>query len=72
MEFRLINWLPTRERGNQYINAMTFKFVDNNCPFYEFALHCRIDTRNHYDFLGLLLYYHYYYYYPQYYFTKLF
>ena len=72
MEFRLINWLPTKERGNQYINAMTFKFVDNNCTFYEFALHCRIDTRNHYDFLGLLLYYHYYYYYPQYYFTKLF
>ena len=42
MEFRLINWLPTRERGDQYINAITFKFVDNNCPFYEFALHCRI------------------------------
>ena len=71
MEFRLINWLPTKERGNQYINAMTFKFVDNNSPFYEFALHCRIDTKI-YDFLGLLLYYHYYYYYPQYYFTKLF
>ena len=33
------------------INARTFKFVNNNCPFYlneifEFTPHCRIDARN--------------------------
>ena len=45
-EFRSINWLPTKER-----NAITFRFVNNNCPFYrneifEFFSHCRINTRN--------------------------
>ena len=33
------------------MNTITFKFVNNTCPYYlkeifEFALHCRIDTRN--------------------------
>ena len=32
-------------------NGPTFKFVNNNCPYYlkenfKFAPHCRIDTRN--------------------------
>ena len=50
-EFRSINWLPTKERVHQCINAISFKFVNKNCPFYlneifEFAPHCRIDTRN--------------------------
>ena len=50
-EFRSINWLPTKERVHQCINAITFKFVNKNCPFYlneifEFAPHCRTDTRN--------------------------
>ena len=50
-EFRSINWLPTKERVNQRINATTFKFVNKNCAFYlneifEFAPHCRIDTRH--------------------------
>ena len=49
--FRSINWLPTKERVHQCINAITFKFVNNNCPFYlneifEFAPHCRKGTRN--------------------------
>ena len=49
--FRSIKWLPTKERLHQCINAITFKFVNKNCPFYlneifEFAPHCRIDTRN--------------------------
>ena len=42
-EFRSINCLPTKERVHQCINK--------NCPFYlneifEFAPHCRIDTRH--------------------------
>ena len=50
-EFRLINWLPTKERVHQCINAITFKFVNKNYPFYlnvifEVAPHCKIDTRN--------------------------
>ena len=50
-DFRLINWLPTSKRVDQCINTITFKFVNNTCPYYlkemfEFAPHCRIDTRN--------------------------
>ena len=46
-----MNWLPTKERVPQCIKAITFKFVNKNCPFYlneifEFAPYCRIDTRN--------------------------
>ena len=49
-EFRSINWLPTKEFIGS-TNAITFKFVNKNWPFYlnkifEFAPHCRIDTRN--------------------------
>ena len=49
-DFRLINWFPSR-RVDQRINNITFKFVNNTCPYYlkeifEFAPHCRIDTRN--------------------------
>ena len=50
-EFRLINWFPTKERVHQCIYAITFNFVNKNCPFYlneifEFSRHCRTDTRN--------------------------
>ena len=50
-DFRLINWLPTSKRVDQFINTITFKFVNDTCPYYlkeifEFAPHCRIDTRN--------------------------
>ena len=50
-DFRLINWLTTSKRVDQYINTITFKLFNNICPYYlkeifEFAPHCRIDTRN--------------------------
>ena len=50
-KFRSINSLLTKERVHQCINAITFKFVNKNGPFYlneifEFTPHCRIDTRN--------------------------
>ena len=53
MQHRLINWLPTSKRVDQCINTITFKFVINTCPYYlkeifEFASHCRIDTRNNF------------------------
>ena len=50
-DFRLINWFPTSKKVDQCINTITFKFVNNTCPYYlkeifEFDPHCRIDTRN--------------------------
>ena len=58
-DFRLINWLPTNKRVDQYINTITFKFVNNTCLYYlkeifEFATHCRIDTRNKFAKLKIL------------------
>ena len=32
-EFRLINRLPTKERVHRCIHAITFNFVNKNCPF---------------------------------------
>ena len=32
--FRSINWLPTNKRVNQYINTITFEFVNNTCSYY--------------------------------------
>ena len=48
---RLITWLPTNKRVDHSRNTITFKFVNNTCSFYpreifEFAPHCRIDTRS--------------------------
>ena len=50
-DFRLINWLSTSKRVDQCINTITFKFVNNTCPYYlreifQFAPQCRIGTRN--------------------------
>ena len=50
-DFRWISWLPTNKRVDQCINTITFKFVNDTCSYYlkeifEFAPHCRIDTRN--------------------------
>ena len=47
-EFRSINWLPTKERVHQCINAITFKFANKTEFFeiFEFSPDCRIDTRN--------------------------
>ena len=32
--FKLLNWLPNCERLDQCINNVTFKFVNNTCPYY--------------------------------------
>ena len=48
-DFILINWLSTCKRVYQGINNITFKFVNNTYylkEIFEFAPHCRIDTRN--------------------------
>ena len=52
-DFRLINWLPTSKRVDQCKNTTTYNFTNNTYPYYlnevfEFAPHCRIDTRNNF------------------------
>ena len=33
-EFETINWFPIKERFNQCVNSIAFKFFDNQCPHY--------------------------------------
>ena len=33
-EFETINWLPMKERYNQCVNSIAFKYFDNQCPYY--------------------------------------
>ena len=33
-EFETINWLPIKERYNQCVNPIVFKYFDNQCPHY--------------------------------------
>ena len=52
-EFESINWLPFHKRVHQWINAITFKFVNNSCPrylneVYEYAPQCRIKSRRNF------------------------
>ena len=53
-DFRLINWLPTSNRVDQCINTITFKFVNNICPYYLKEIFNRIDTRNKFAKLKIL------------------
>ena len=52
-EFESTNWLPVNKKVHQYINAITFKFVNNACrhhfnEVYEYATHCRIESRSNF------------------------
>ena len=33
-DFTFINWLPTTKRVDHSISTITFKFVNNTCPYY--------------------------------------
>ena len=33
-KFDAINWLPIKERYNQCVNSIAFKYFDNQCPHY--------------------------------------
>ena len=33
-ELETINWLPIKERYNQCVNSIAFKYFDNQCPHY--------------------------------------
>ena len=55
-EFKVLNWLPTSKRVDQFINTITYNFASNICPYYlneifEFSPHCRI--REEITFLNL-------------------
>ena len=34
-EFETINWLPIKERYNQCVNSVAFKYFSNQCPHYS-------------------------------------
>ena len=56
--FRLINWLLTSKIVDQCLNTITFNFGSKTCPYYlkemfEFAPHCRKDTRNKFAKLNI-------------------
>ena len=45
--------MPVNKKVHQYINAITFKFVNNACrhyfnEVYEYATHCRIESRSNF------------------------
>ena len=59
-EFRLINWLPTSNRVDQWINTITYNFVNNSCPYdlnemFEFSPH-RKNFPHHCAFLFICLF----------------
>ena len=33
-DFRFITWLPTSKKVNHCVNTITFKFINNTCPYY--------------------------------------
>ena len=53
-ELRLINWLPTSKTVDQWINTITYNFINNICPCYlneifQFAPRCRIGKKNNFS-----------------------
>ena len=53
-EFGLTTRLPTNKRVDQFMNTITYNFVNNTCPYYlndifEFAPHCKTGTRNNFS-----------------------
>ena len=52
-EFRLVNWLATSKRIDQYINTISYNFVNHTCLYlndlFEFAPYCRIGSRNNFS-----------------------
>ena len=53
-ELRLINWLPTSKTVDQWINTITYNFINSICPYYlneifQFAPRCRIGTKNNFS-----------------------
>ena len=52
-EFETLNWLPVKDRFNQSINSIVFKYFTKQCPSYlnevfEFACSNNLRTRNSY------------------------
>ena len=57
-EFRLIIWLTTSKRVDQCRNTITFKFINNTCPYYlseifEFSSHYWICIKTNFSKLNM-------------------
>ena len=52
-EFETLDWLPVKDRFNQFINSIVFKYFTKQCPSYlsevfELAYSDNVRTRNSY------------------------
>ena len=53
-EFETLNWLPVKDRFNQSINSIVFKYFIKQCPSYlneVFKLACPNNLRSRYSYL---------------------
>ena len=50
-EFETINWLPIKERCDQCINSIAFKYVDNQCPHH---LKMQVETQVKMPYVSLV------------------
>ena len=56
-EFETLNWLPAKDRSNQFINSTVFNYVTNQCPNYSnkvFELACLNNLRTRNTYLKLI------------------
>ena len=56
-EFETLNWLPVKDRSNQSINSIDFKYFTKQCPSYRnevFELACPNNLRARNSYLKLI------------------
>ena len=56
-EFEILNWLPVKDRFNQSINSIVFKYFTNRCTSYKnevFELACLNNLRTRNSYLQLI------------------
>ena len=56
-EFKTLNWLPVKDRFNQSINSIVFKYFNKQCSSYlneVFELACRNNLRTRNSYLKLI------------------
>ena len=56
-EFETLNWLPVKDRSNQSINSVVFKYFTKQCPIYlneVFELACLNNLRTSNSYLKLI------------------
>ena len=56
-EFETLNWLPIKDRFNEFINSIVFKYFTKQCPSYlneVFELACPNSLRTRNSYLKLI------------------